>query len=561
MPAALLAAGLIVVAAFVRRIGDFGVESDLYGTYAPGALRILNGDFDLTRYGVTGPFYEILLALGMALGISAFSFGKAVAVASTLGTLAVWTALARRVVGSRAGSLVPWLLLLSPAFVRFGYIASSDAFYAFLVSVVVYLLVRNGASGRSIWAGIVALVACLTRYQALVLPAFAFIWLAGKPGGLRRWGAFIAVFPLGLVLVGVLLTRFGVELPQPDFLYNIEYESSQTRVDWDHYNEVSGDRGSPVAVVRRVSGRLLTTALTNVPEHLLVEARDGAGMLLTALVVIAAAAPRRFGSGRIALLRLFGLWLVSFVSLLSVQASERYALPEIPVLAVVAAWGLDTWHELVPARLTRRLAILLGLVFLLGIAWNAREQVAYQSRQPTSLLALAKEVRGEIPPGSTLMARKPHLAYLLGAEWAYFPDVPDLKTLRERMRPNPPRYVFYGASELALRPAFRFLSFPPYRPPGWTVVHADPGKAVLYRLEPEFLSTEIPGDDAILRGLENAALRGGIPIEPARRLARYMTETGRYRGALAEYERLQQFTPLSEEERRLMQKCRRSLGG
>jgi hypothetical protein len=81
---------------------------------------------------------------------------------------------------------------------------------------------------------------------------------------------------------------------------------------------------------------------------------------------------------------------------------------------------------------------------------------------------------------------------------------------------------------------------------------------VLYRIGEEFYTTTIPADDAVLRDLQNAALRETLPIEPARKLARFLARTGRCREAVLEYDRLARFVPLTREEIWLVESCRRA---
>jgi hypothetical protein len=559
LPAVLLAAALLVFVVWVRKIGDFGVETDFYGTYVPGARRIVRGDLEPWRYGVTGPLYECLLAVGMLLRIPPFAFAKILSAASMVGTLLVWRQIAFRTLRSRAAEFVPWLLLLSPAFVRFGYIASSDAFYCFLVSLGLFFLTRAETVEASVRAGIVALIAFLTRYQALVFPGFGVLWWAGKPKWVRLWTVFLAVFP-GTVLVGLLvLPLLGVRLPKPEFLYNIHYEVSETRLDWDAYGEHLKERGSPTEILLRQPGLVFLTACSNVPGHLKNEALHVAGPCLALLVVLGALALIVARSGRGVPLRFASLWLLQFTSLLPAQASERYALTQVPLLAIVSAWGVDTLLRSTRARSIRGWVALLGGIFVCGLVLNVRDQVVYQDRQPRRLLETAAQVSGVIRPTDQIMARKPHLPYLLGATWVYFPDASDLTDLRMRMTETPANYVYYGKNEFALRPNFRYLWFPPYRPAGWDLVHSDPD-GVLYRVSPEFFSFKIAEDDSTLRQLENDTLSGDeLPLEQARRLAAYLGRTGRCAQCLSEYERIRKFAPLSPDEEQQVEACRAAL--
>lgn len=565
--AAVLAAVLLVVAVWVRRVGDFGVETDFYGGYAPRAREILNGGFDPAAYGVVGPVFDLVLAAGMAAGAPAFLFAKLVSLAATVGALVLWSAAARTTAGPRAAAVVPWLLLLSPVFVRHGYLASTDALYAFLLAAAVLATVRARTARGAAGAGGLALLACLTRYQAAVLPLFAAAWFLGRRGGGRRLLAFLAVFPgAGLALAGLLVAS-GVTLPSPKFLYNIDYEVTGG-ASWDHYlEEAHANRGAPEAEVLSHLDDVLVRAAKNVPGHLRTEATAAAGLPL-ALLALAGVLVLAFrggetgdGGNRKDALRLASLWVIQFVSLLPVQASERYALTQVPLYAVLAGAALSWWRFRGGTSRSRGKWIL-AAVLAAGMAVNAEAQVRYQERQPRFLLPIAEEARGRVPPGAAVMARKPHLAYLLDGTWVFFPDVMDLAALRDRMAASRPDYVFYGSSAFLLRPAFRFLLFPPYRPPGWEPVASVMGEGVLYAVGDAFYAAPIPEDDATLRALENATLSTpDLPLYAARELAGYMAVTGRCPAALREYRRLLTFTTLDERDRHLMEYCRRAVAG
>jgi hypothetical protein len=258
-------------------------------------------------------------------------------------------------------------------------------------------------------------------------------------------------------------------------------------------------------------------------------------------------------------LRFACFWLLQFILLLPTQTSERYALTQIPLLSVVSAWSLETLAGKLRREWVPRAVPVLGLAILCGLALSVWNQITYQKRQPRFLLETAARVEPLIHSGDRIMARKPHLPYLLNSQWVYFPDAQDLIALRASLTTTPAEYVYYGQSEFALRPNFRFLCFPPYRPPGWDVVRADPN-GVLYRVGEAFFSSDIPADDATLRKLENETLGGKqIPVEEARHLATFLAVTGRCEQAMSEYERIQKFAPLTSEDERNLESCREAL--
>lgn len=559
LPIALLAATLFVSIAWVRRIGDFGVETDFYGTYAPRAREIASGQFDLRHYGITGPLYEVVLALGIVLGIPVFTWAKIVSALSILASSYLWTRIAGQAIGQAAGRWIPWLLLISPTFVRFGYLASSDALYCFLFSLAILVLVRSETTRNNFRAGLAALVAFLARYQALIFPGFAFLWWIGRPRALRRWATYLLAFPGLLVILLLVASRAGVGLPKPDFLYNVHYEVSEGHVDWDDYQAKATGRGDPWEILRN-PGAVLLAALSNVPDHLESELLLGAGPVLgvLALVGLAALFVGEPGSGTV--LRFAGFWVLQFLLLLPTQASERYALTQIPLLALMAAWGLATLVERLHVRPVRWAIPAVGVLLLLGLALNTQSQIRYQKRQPRFLLETASQLEELIEPQDRIMTRKPHLPFLLNCRWVYFPDAQNVTSLRTAMLRTPADYVYYGRNEMVLRPNFRFLLFPPYRPPEWKAARAD-SNGVLYRIGEGFFTAEISEDDGVLRQLENATLStSGIPVAEARRLAAYLTQTRRCQQALREYDRIRKFATLTAEEERNVDACRAAQG-
>ena len=553
VPVSLLAVLLAVFIFWVRRIGDFGVETDFYGTYAPGAQDIVRGHFDLKRFGVTGPLYEWLLALGVWARIPVFAWAKILSALSMVGTLILWIRIAQQTLGKRVAAWTPWLLLLSPTFVRFGYIASSDAIYCFLFSLSIFALTRAETGRASFNAGLVALMAFLARYQALIFPGFGFLWHVGKPRALRLWSWYLIAFP-GVAVAGLLvMSMAGVSLPKPDFLYNIHYEVAEGHIDWDDYQAKLSDRGNPWDVLVHAPASVLLVSLRNAPSHLENELVHGAGPVLSLLVVLGAIGLIRRGSRKGIALRFAACWLLQFLFLLPTQTSERYALTQIPLLAVISAWGLDS----LPQRLSlRRLGWVVSGLIAAGLIMNAVDQTKYQRRQPRFLLETARQIKSLVRPGDRMLARKPHLPFLVGCQWVYFPDAGDLRELRAALIQKPAEFVYYGRSEVVLRPNFRFLSFPPYRPTGWETAHSDPD-GELYRVGKVFFASDIPADDAVLRELENATFTGSdLPIAEARRLAAFLVQSGRCTQALSEYERIQKFSPLTPEEEQNVAFCR-----
>src|SRR5215204_6594425 len=59
----LFACTVTPVLLLLHPVGDYFVETDFYGGYAPGVRALFDHGLDPARYGVVGPVYELLLGL------------------------------------------------------------------------------------------------------------------------------------------------------------------------------------------------------------------------------------------------------------------------------------------------------------------------------------------------------------------------------------------------------------------------------------------------------------------------------------------------------------------
>ena len=108
---------------------------------------------------------------------------------------------------------------------------------------------------------------------------------------------------------------------------------------------------------------------------------------------------------------------------------------------------------------------------------------------PLDARHLLPVVAAEIPHGSAVVARKPHLAFHTGAEWIYLPDLASVEELLEwlRRREIPqPTYLFYGQMEREHRPQYLILQSAAAAPDRLEVVaaSAEPREWILYRYRP-----------------------------------------------------------------------------
>lgn len=550
LAAPLLLLGVALTIAFTMRpIGDSAVETDFYWGYAPRAERILEGHFRVADYGFTGPVFDLVLAGGGALGFPLFGWAKVVSALAMAAALALAWRIGVRLGFGRSGAAIPWLLLLSPAVVHHAYVAGTDALFFLLFSLAILSILRAESVRDAALAGAACLLATLTRYAGLLLVVAGVLAFRRER---TRLLPFLATFlvPLGLAIG--LLPLTGHDLPPQSFLINMDltlssdadpataHDYSFQRKPWSFLTEFRpGDFGRWLSLLGQ-HGRVVSTS--------------GAGFVLLALaiagvIVFVRRAPRVRWAHPFVI-----LGLTFFLSLLPFQPSDRYELPTMLWLAALGALALR--HA---ARQTR--APLLATVLLAGFAWDVREVVRRQAFVPTYVLSCADEMRrnGNVP--HVLVARKPHLASVLGARWVYFPDAADLPALRSALAPEGALAIFYGPAERLRRPQFQYLAFSPYRPPGWSVLLDDPAhESVVYAVDAAFFREDLPPDDGMVRQLMNETVAAEDPVPPARALAAYLARSGRCALALEEYDRLARFVPLTPGEEAARRACAAALG-
>ena len=482
------------VALLAHPIGDPYSESDFYGGYAAGAREILSGRIDPGRYGIVGPVYESALALLGALGLETFLAARLLSVASAGVALAAWGSIAAAALGTGAARWAVALVALTPAFTRHAYSAGTDMLATGLASAALAALVRGVGPGAAAYAGVIAALAALTRYQALVLLPVALVALGrrrspvGEAGGSRWQG--LAAFALGFAVVAAPWVAFSVSRGHVPGQALVTYYGFYAAEDASRNLQdlpaippaAEGDRSLARLLRERpldLAGRWSERAW----QHLDRDARDliGAGLAVAAGLGGLLWGARRLGRHR-GLLAASGV--VFHLGLVPAFYSERYRLMLVPLYAVAAA-------ALWPALGSRGRAgkLMAAGLLIAAAAPLAASNVALQARVarelPRDVLQLAPVLAAQ-PPGA-VMARKGHLGYHAGREVVAFPRTGDPAALAGAAAASGARYLYYSWYEARLRPEFLCLLDTTRTLPGLARVgvSAFPA-AVLYRIGPGF---------------------------------------------------------------------------
>ena len=398
------------------------------------------------------PVFPALLAVLMALGARTWTALKAVAVLSTLGATALTYLWAERRIGPAWGAGVAVLLALSSSVVYYSHWILSDPTFLFFTVLALWALDRadgvgpgeaeagavaggeaNGPQAGWLALGVAAAaLAYFTRSAGLPLLVATFGWLALR----RRWRGLAA----SAVAVGVPAVLWMLRARGPgtadysaEFWLLDPYDPSLGRVG------VGGLLGRAVANLQGYVGTHLPAGI--VGQRGAWVAAMGVTLVAVALVGWVLRGRRRVGPAEIFLPLYAGLILLWP----QVWSGDRFALPLYPVLFLFAASALKDLLE----HRGRALATAAGLAAFLALAlpalgsWTRAVQDAQACAAAVrvggpfacygprvgSFVEAAEWSGANLPPGSSVLTRKPRIFYVLsGVPSRTFPFVEDART-------------------------------------------------------------------------------------------------------------------------------------
>jgi tetratricopeptide (TPR) repeat protein len=488
---------------WLHPVGDYFVETDFYGGYAPGVRALLSSGLDPARYGVVGPVYELTLGLLSLTRIDLFRLAQFLSLASSALAILLLSGWMARRFGRGAGWITALLVATNPTVVRYAYTASTDAPFVLLVIGAFVLLFPQVKAVRAlVLSGLLVGLATLTRYTGIALVPLGVLatlmpdraWSGRR---LRACGAFL----LGVLLVlGPWLAFTGMRGHPTSlrFYHNLAYEvyARSRGITWDAY-QVSLQKEFPTfrSVIEKDPGAVFARVGINVGEHAAQAAKE---LLLWPLAALAALGLAFWLARRLpAAAALVSFGALVYASLVPVFFANRYHLPLVGVAAGLGALALSARTAL-PGLLARARVATLGpylcAALLLGAAGYALRSTVTETR------FLATQVPGDVPmlgealkrdwkgPGRPrLIARKPHLSYYADADPIPFVALDSLEALARYAHETRADYLYVSWPEALLRPPFAFLLVPEFAPVGLDLVSAGPeGHSALYRIRPEF---------------------------------------------------------------------------
>jgi len=461
---AALAFAVLLSLSFRRTAFNYGNETDFLGGFVPEATRFLAGGPLAVEYHP--PFYSIVLAGAYSAVGDWMRAGLIISLLSGFVSVFASFRLFDLAYGRSAGVGAVVGLLLSLPFLTFSLLTTADAFFLALAIAAPAFFASAGLRSRRqhwFWGGIFVGLATLTRTNGAVL---LLLLLSAGRGDRRRAGAFaragagVAV-PLLLWLAVAAWTGSPL-VPQSNYEnLALTYYSAGDRTSGDAIAKATADVDSAWEVLsrnpRRVA-RIYVRDLTSNVQRLFVPGLLPFPLAVLALpglcVLLVIHVPRY---GWVLPATLGAMFLV-----LNFKAWEtRYYLLFVPFMG--AGIGLAfAYLRSQAARTDRRraLATILGISLALATLQTGVSLRRGWWDLSTDAQSAARFLAAwGAPPGSIVIARKPHICFYSGLDCGAFPNVERLEGLRasieesaEGWPPDGKVFLFFGFAEKALRP-------------------------------------------------------------------------------------------------------------
>jgi hypothetical protein len=493
----LLGALLLAFAAGVLGLGlsrsylGYGVETDFIGAYVPEARRVLDGEPLLSEFHP--PLYPLALAGLRQLGGDWLAAGVMLSVVSGLAVLLVSWLLFYDLGGPATAWGAVLTLMGSGVFLQLCASAATDLpFLALFMGSCLCATRALGSGSPWLWraCGLLAGLAIGTRANGLSLILVMLApFAAPAPWRRRLQGALHVATGLAVPIVGLALyalaTGSNVWPARGHLNLAMTYFAGGDRANREAMEQVAGRfHGSadvllydPATLARTYLYDLfgvLSRGVTKVVEPPLYF------LFLPGLLFLIG---RRLGP-RLAILLAIAAAQLLLVNFKAFQ--PRFYLFLVPLMgAAVGELAGRLQRADWPPKRRRALLVLFGLMLLTAVVLAPIQAQRSIHGEGDELAEVVPAVATKIPPGSTVIARKPHLAFYTGSGWIYLPDLAGMAELREFLRRQQftqPAYLFYGREERRYRPQYLMLQSTAAAPDELEPVaqSPEPGSWVLY---------------------------------------------------------------------------------
>ena len=491
---------LLVISSF-HEIGGYNVETDFYGSYAPNVEKMLHGGkyYDEDH----GPGYIFPLILFYLILGDVFVAGKTLTLISAILFLFFSFKTIKTLFDSRFAFYTS--LLLTILILPYSILASTDMFFAFIVSLAIYFIFRGGefTFSNMLWGGIVAGYAFMTRLNAIILPiAIIFSIFLINP---QNW-SWKQKFQGSLILVGAMLLG---SLPWyiMNFLYygkifvSAAHETigasllggeanSSGDFAWGAEKEkIAKEYSSLFSLTMHNLPLLIKSFLKNTPIYfrwMLFYLIGFPGFLFVApgiILLLTRANKRQLSYFTIPLFGFLIYCIVSFIS--------RFYLYILGFFVFFIIYFLfDTQLFKDGSRPQKKFSYITKVIFLFVVLFSIQRSLFLLKKnitnEPVHIKKIAQILEKHSSEDDIVFARKPHLGYFSHRKIEIIPDVQDLDLLIKYAKEKGVKFVYYGIAETKYRPDLNILQHPKELPPAFQLLYASENpKAFLYKIKPQ----------------------------------------------------------------------------
>jgi len=489
---------VLIISLMYHKVGDYGVETDFFWSYVPGAKSFLNGTIQIDPF--RGPLYPIILGLFNFIFSNYFLSGILLAIISASLVIFFSCELIKKIFSPIIALFATLILAANPIFVQYSYSAGTDMVFNALATGTIFFFFKEKELNYKnlILAGVLGGLSYLTRYNGVFLLGFIVIilfinywninWLQRIKSSLIFLATFILTFtPWGIYCLNEKGSFFFNENYK-----NIAYELfGKGNVSWDQFwFKESSSFTSLFDVIGRDTSKFISMIFGNIGDHFLSDMESLMGWYVGAFIII----------GLILLLlskpfkdwksRQTGYYLSNiffFGLLLLVFYSERFSLFLIPLYAILAISVFFNEKFLTYTKIPLALRYVIPIILLII---TLAKSVSFNSSRidsgPVELLTLQNWYKTNVTDnekGKKLAARKPHAAYYLNMDFYFLPLAETYPALIDSFKKYNVDYLYFSPIEASMRREFQSLLNPKSVHPGLkTVVYFNNPPSVLYKV-------------------------------------------------------------------------------
>ena len=498
---------LIIILASNREYLTYGTETDFLGGFLPEAQRIIDGES--LSLSFHPPFYSFILAIAYSAFTDWFLAGRIISVISGILVLGSSYLLFNRLGNQYMGVGAVLALTISPLFLTYSALATSDMFFLALY-MVSFLFVFAASQKQSptifLWivSGLLVGVTILTRTNGIVIALLiTFALFQDNVFKTRIKSFLLATGSLCFILFAWVLVATWTNSPiwPTDNSANLAmtyFSPTEDRVSGDTRRLMEEQFDGIIDVIAYDPLHILKVYILDLlrlgrrifsrSEIMLVPL----GIIgLLGIFTYAVENKQQWVKNRQRFVMFLLLVTLLHLLLTNFKGYEaRFYLFLIPVFGAFAGG----FYQFLLARISRITPVVLGvaLIPLFVIAVNSSTREVSGHLMNHELSDAVPKALAVIEPPCTIFARKSHLAFYASCQAENLPNASDLEALKIVLtRESPqPTYLFYGGTERLMRPQLSQLRNAE-NSPSWLepVATSDvPGWWVLYKIHPSCTS-------------------------------------------------------------------------